>query len=1338
MKTTQKTLITLFLTLFLTIGLRAESEGHMTFSQINIENGLSSNIVQCIYQDREGLMWFGTNDGLSMYDTYKVTTWRNIPNDPYSIGNNSIYSIFEDRKNRMWVGTERGLYTYDKGSDTFKHEYPDTGIGSIHVRSITQDALGNIWISSLGDGVFRLNPENGDITNWKHDADSASGLASDYSPKVLADATGTIWCLTSGSNLYRFDRKEEAFLPIHICDTRTGETEKNAFSMCLDWEGNIWIGGWNSGIFHYDKEENTFTNYLSSHGNPTLKGRIHTIVEPEPGRLLIGSDQGLTDFNYNTGSHKTYSYGHPEDGGLSDDFVHDIFLDREGGLWIATYFGGVNYMNPNSYNFILKKCSQSPHKGRVISKFYENSDGRIWIGTDDGGLFLYDPKTGESRSIALDVSNPNLNIHALLKDDDHLWVGTYSNGLYRLDIRSGKVEHYPKFHNAETNSQSIYSLYKDPTGRLWIGSKTAIWSWSEERGFTCMKHLGFHNDIISIKGDTKGNIWFASISSGLLKYDPKTHELDRIQSSEGIAIPDEILSMDLHSDQIYLGTSGRGVIRYDVRAGKASTLQCESYNMLDMSIYNIISDENDIWLSTNEGLIRYNISSEKATKFGKSDGLRTDIFNSNSGIKTSGGLIYLGTNDGFNVFDPESIQINYTAPGTTFSECSFPNLRNGDHIVIHKGHDPFSIGFSALSFRSPQRNRYRYILEGAETVWQETTWSDNSVTFSNLKCGTYTFRVCSCNNDGIWGDPISATITVKAYWWNSRIAIIIYITLGVMLLMGIVTTFITYTFQKKKARAQKIKHVKEKTRIETELQFFTNLAHEIRTPVMLITAPANEISNIKGLPKKVQDNIALIKKSSDKLSGLTNEILNFRKCNSNMETATMPILQVTKQIVDEFMPLTTAEGITLKFSDSTDGTALAEIDAGAWNKILNNLITNAIKFTKDLIEVRSEIREGVLYISVYDNGTGIAPDELKKIFQAFWHYDKTAKRPAPGFGLGLSITSMLAHRMGMKLRVASEPDKYTEFTISVPLSESVATEEDIQEYLAQEKEKQNGHEEEGQIIPADDANMPKSKNAISILLVDDDDDLRLYLASTLSDKYRILTASDGDEALQMLKSGQMADLIISDIMMPKMNGTELCETLRKDINLSHIPIILLSSNSDMETMMLGAETGADLYIDKPVDVTYLKSQIRNLLERRRALWDSFSKRPFLALQTLADNENDENLIKMFSDIVLKNLSNQDLSVNDIASQLHMSRSILFKKIKDLTGMTPNNFIKTMRLRKAAELLIQGQHKIYEICWEVGFNTPSYFSKCFYQYFGMNPNEFVARNLRTPKEENEQD
>ena len=1304
----------------------------MSFSHITIENGLSSNTIQCIYQDSEGLMWFGTNDGLSVYDTYMIRTWRNIPGDPTSIGNNSIYSIFEDRDKTLWIGTERGLFTYNRRNSTFALAMEDTDLASAHIRSIAQDTTGNIWLATLGNGIFRIDSDTGRIRNWRHDILDSGSIGSDYCPKVLADAMGNVWCLTSGKYLYRHEHETDSFMPILIQDVIKGKTAKNAFTMCLDWEGDLWIGGWDSGIFHYDKESGIFTNHMTNSRGPLLKGRIHTLAEPEPGRLLIGSDAGLTDLSYDTGRFSTTSYGDASDNGLSDDFVHDIFLDREGGLWIATYFGGVNYMNPNSSSFILEKCSVGASKGRVISKFCENGDGKIWIGTDDGGVFLYDPAKKQSVQVAIDPDIPNLNIHALLKDGEYLWTGTYSNGLYRMEIRSGKVEHFPTFSEKDSINQSVYSLYKDQTGRLWIGTKTGIYVWNAEKGFTLMKRLGFHSDIIAICADTKGHIWFASISNGLFCYDPQSQELNAVYSSSGDKIPEEILSMCIHSDQIYLGTAGRGAVRHDISSGKTVRLESPTDNMANLSIFHLINDEDELWMSTNEGLLRYDLTSGKVSIFGRSDGLKTDVFNSNSGIRTADGYIYLGTNDGFNIFKPDNLQKNTTSPGTIFTRCSFPDLMDGDHIVIRKGHDPFTIGFSALSYRAPQKNRYRYMLEGHEDTWTETSWDCNTVSFSDLACGSYIFRVYSCNNDGIWGEPISAEITVKPYWYNCTAAIVIYIALGLLFLMGIATTFITYTMQKKKSRAEKIKYVKEKTRIETELQFFTNLAHEIRTPVMLINAPANEIAGMKDLPQKVQDNIALIKKSSDKLSSLTNEILNFRKSSSDMEISPKPIIQLTRQIADDFMPVTTAQGITLNFVDNTEGKAIADINTEAWNKIINNLLTNAIKFTKDLIEIRADIINDTLYIKVYDNGTGIPQHEIKKVFQAFWHYDKTARRPSPGFGLGLSITSMLAHKMGMKLNVTREVDKFTEFTIRIPLSGKEAAEE---EFMEETVVNESLSEVKPDTTQGDGMNM-KAKNIVTIMIVDDDDDLRLYLASILSESYKVLTASDGEEAMDMLKSGQLPDLIISDIMMPRLNGIELCNTIRKDINLCHIPIILLSANSDIEIRKQSAQNGSDIYIDKPVDIAYLKTQIMNLLERRQMLWDSFSKRPYLSLQNIAEDLADKDLIKRFNDIVTKNMSNPDLSVPDLAVQLGMSRSHMCRKIKDITGLSPSGYLKTVRLRKAAELLVQGNHQINEICWMVGFNTPSYFSKCFNQEFGINPTEFISRNRHDISDEKE--
>ncbi|MCM1176290.1 MAG: response regulator [Bacteroides sp.] len=1295
------------------------------FSYLNVENGLRSNSVECIFQDREGMMWFGTHDGLSMYDTYHIRTWRHDVNDANSLGNNCIYSIFEDTSGKIWVGTERGIYIMDRDSGKFLS--PSDCLADVHVHSIAEDKEGRIWIATLGDGVFCIGPGASDIFNWRHGlSDDSAGLNSDYSPSILVDAIGNVWCLTSGHYLYRFDEAMSDFVPIAIEDKERGVIEKNAFSMCLDWEGNLWIAGWDSGIFHYDTQTGLFTNYLYTAAGPVFKGRIHVIKELEPGKIYLGSDHGASVFEPKSGELETMSYGSSMYGGLSDDFVYDIFKDREGGLWIATYFGGVNYSNPNSSNFILRKCSSGSSRGRIISKFCEGMDRKIWIGTDDGGLFQYDPEEDRCRPVPVDSEVPNLNIHALLADSDYLWIGTYSNGLYRMDVHSGKVVHFRSF--VESNgvgAQSVYSLFKDQTGKVWIGTKSSIWYWAEDKGFQCVKELGYNSDVIDIRSDAMGNIYFASISSGLFRYTPSTQVFEKLAAeTDGLGIPDAILSFSVQHDCLLIGTSGNGLVRYDLKTGKVSSVPIPVRDMESMTVFHIINDDDNIWLSTTEGLLRYDTISGMKSFFGREDGLRTDIFSCNSGIKASDDRIYIGTNDGFNIFNPRLIHTNPIVPNTVFIDSPVQGLRDGGSIVLHKGHAPFAIGFAALSYRSPQKNQYRYMVEGLSDSWHELPWKDNHVTFAGLKCGTYHFKVCSCNNDALWGEPAVATIVVKPYWYNCTAAIVIYILSGILIFAVIVVMLRAYSIQKRSSKAVKLNFLKEKTRIETELRFFTNLAHEIKTPVMLINAPANEIASMADLPEKVRSNISLIKKSSDKLVGLTNEILNFRKCSNEMVLAPMQIVPLTRQAVEEFTMMTGNHGIDLKFIDNTDGKAVVNMNAEAWSKMMNNLLFNAVKFTKDLIEVTISVVDKRLVIRVYDNGIGIESSELKNIFGAFWHSGNSGRIQTPGFGLGLSITNMLAHKMGMELSVDSEVDKYTVFSISVPMEQGLPADSPV----------------EGMSEPAcsrscavvlNDRNMAKSlppQKSISIMIVDDDCDLRNYLESSLSDEYVTFSAGNGEEALRTLRSGRKADLIISDVMMPLMDGIELCHQLKKDMDFSHIPIVLLSANSDSEMKMLSVQNGSDAYVEKPVDIHYLKTLINSLVEKRRALYDTFSKRPFLALQGIMDKYNEDTFIKDFSNLVLKNISMTSLNIEYLASEMHVSRTVLFRKVKESTDMTPNNYIKALRLVKAAEYLTIGKYKINEICWMVGFNTPSYFSKCFYEHFGVYPKDYVSGSL----------
>ena len=747
----------------------------LKFRYYNEENGMPSNTINCIYQDKEGLIWFGTDDGLVQYDTYDLKTWRHDPNNPASIGCNNIYCIHEDNDGILWIGTDRGIFIYDKKKDSFKTPNMNRHFSELFIKSIASDKQGRLWISTLGNGVIMYDKGNESIKNWNTKSKSDEKICSDYVPKIITDPLGNIWCIAAGCWLYKYENKTGEFAKILIQDKETGITEKNAYSMCLDYSGDLWIAGWDNGIFHFDKESESFTNYLTQNGKAVIEGRIHTLTESEPGIVILGSDHGITFFNSAKNQYHTISYSKDNVRGLSDDFVHDIVKDREGGLWIATYFGGVNYANPHSSNFIFRTCTPDASSGRIISRFCEMQDGRILIGTDDGGLFIYDPHKDITKPILIDKDNAKLNIHALLAEDSVLWVGTYSNGLYKMNLETGTTEHFPRVSDTDENpnNDSVYSLYRDRNGIMWIGTKTGV-NILSPKGFSKVAQLGFNCDIIEIRGDSKGGIWFASVNNGLIKYEPKTQEIHI--KSNSINIPKQLLSMCISRDRIWIGTAGKGLFIYDIERDLSETVPIiingEEYT--DLTIYQIINNEENIWLTSNIGLIRYNVTSRKANLYTKEDGLYTNIFNNNSGIISSKGRIFLGTNGGFNIFSPSQIFNRVIIPPPT-------------HISQYKiDGNSLSVKFSALSYISPQKNRYRYILEDYDKEWQYLPYPKNNVSWTDLPAGRYTFKVQSCNDNEIWGDESVIPVRIEPRWWASGTSITAYILLIIAGVTGII------------------------------------------------------------------------------------------------------------------------------------------------------------------------------------------------------------------------------------------------------------------------------------------------------------------------------------------------------------------------------------------------------------------------------------------------------------------------------------------------------------------------------------------------------------------------
>ena len=1181
---------TAFIALFLAFCPFPASAQKHKFIHYGMENGMSSNTIFKILQDKDGLMWFGTNDGLTRFDGTTLKTWRNTPSDSRSLGNNSIYSLKEDRDGTLYIGTENGLYAFDKNEELFTEilttkslpEAEMNSLSNILVRSLDLDKKNRLWIATLGQGLLRYDIETGRLVRFSKGKDNKYGIDSDYITSVLCDERGRTWCTNASQNIYLYDDDKNMFSRIHIYDERAKAEGNAAFSLCEDYQGNIWIGGWGNGLFRYDKTSGSFTNYrlTSDNGSKLYTGRIHTVTEVEPGIISYGCDNGIVNFDTRTGRCENIRYEPNTNRSITDNFIYDIVKDQEGGIWVATYFGGVNYTNKSSSLFNFSMTDTTGKKGRVISKFCEDPGKKLWIGTDDGGLFLYDMASEICKEKIVDRNIPNLNIHALLKDGDGLWVGTYSKGLYYLDTKSGETKHWPKFNSDKDGTDaSVYALFKDINGRLWIGTKTGI-TIKEGDDFRETLDLGFNSDVIDIRGDIQGNIWIASISSGLMKYSPKTGTIGK-PSTKGV-IPDKILAIEIVRDIIWIGTAGNGLIRYDTNTGIITPISSKDILSSDQTVYNIISENDNLWVSSNSGLVRYNTQTQKAKLFGTGDGLSANALNYNSGVLTSDGVVFLGTNGGFNYFRPDEIPTNSIAPRLYLSDVDYSEseteargllaeARKTGQMHIRTGHKPLRLTFSVLSYIAPHKNRYKWKIDDGE--WNEYDYRGNEIILTGLKRGEHTILVSGCNNDGVWSAEIPTVVKVKPYFYNSTGAIIVYSIILLSLVLLFARILWVYQKERKANKAERIRRDRDRVRLETELELFTDIAKGIRTPVMLINGPVDEILAEKGLSDRARKNAAIIKNSSDKLHVITHEILDF--LHNSIESLRSDVGDVSMPMKGEYRNIA------------------AEIE-------------------------------------------------------------KTAKKSAADTVL-------------------------------------------------------------------QDTNTVKRRE-ISIMIIDPDAQMREFLSLALSRHYQdIHTEENAEKAKQTLDNGERIDLIISDAAV----GIDLCGELRNEERFCHIPVILLSSSDNLSLKVSGIGKGADIFLEKPVEIEYLITRINGILDKRKMIWDSFSKRPYAPLRSTVQGKGDEQFLQQISEIVSVRFTDMDFSVDDLAEQMHLSRSVLFERTKEACGMTPNNFIKEMRLRKAASLLAEQKYKVNEICYMVGFNTPSYFAKCFFRQFGVLPKDFVG-------------
>lgn len=1289
------------------------------FRHYNIENGVSSNNISTLFQDQKGYIWIGTENGLNRFDGNQFTLYQK--NNPlYSnFHANSINTICETTDKELWLGTDNGVFIYNQVKDTFtpfvKQTSDKTSITS-WITHIIQDKAGNIWIATHKQGIFLFNTQTDKLTQFEIPQND------NIVTRILNDEQNNIW-LSGPYQLCKLNKVNNTFETYAI-----EEKTESIYSMAL-WEdssNHIWIGTWDKGLWKLDPRTKQVEKYLTGEEGKGIL-HIHSILEYSPELLLIGSDDGLTIFNPVTHESFLYdNYGDNENS-LSDKFIYPILKDREGGVWIGTYYNGINYLPPYCGQFNgYSESSDIPYfNSRIISRFCEGENGNIWIASDDSGLSCFNPSTMQFLDFNGREKLNKHNLHALCMVDKDLWIGTYGDGIQILNTQTGVIKSYSTSDGLDENN--VYSIFKDSQGQIWTGSMNGICQYdAPKQRFTPIKYL--EALVIEIAEDAKGNLWIATQGKGLFRYSPqKNKEWKKYGLEKGfnsLTVNHLCINKD---NEIWAATS-EGLYLYNPLK---DVFIYQPLRHPNECINAILEGEDCLWLTTAKGLVKYTPATQETQIFTKSDGLQSEAFIMASALKTRNGEFYIGSINGFNTFYPHQLKLNTQKPNVVLTSLEIFNQKidtqkDGtlpeaiDHLKeIHLSYkdNVITLNYAALSYCTPQKNQYAYMLEGFDKGWNYVG-SQHSTTYTNLPAGTYTFRVKASNNDNIWNEEgTSIRIIVHPPFYLSLPFKIGYVLLF-LLALGLLLRYVIRRSEKKHAKAiDELNNKKEIEIHEAKINFFTMIAHEIRTPVSLIIGPLEKIMQSTHIPTNERQELEIIDRNSQRLLYLVNQLLDFRKVEQKeirMKFSSQSIKELMQAVCERFSPTLQQNGVSFSVT-YPDEHFHADVDKEALTKVLSNLLTNANKYTQSRIEVRFQEHpeKQTFSIEVQDNGKGMSEEELTKIFKPFYQ----ASENKPGTGIGLSIVKGIVEAHHGQVNVTSQPGHGSSFMITLPQKQ--------ENLSAEEEENQAGNPLPENIIPEQNATAAMSQKVLPIMLiVDDNEDMLNFLSSHFQTSYTIVTAVDGVDALNKLKEQEVA-LIISDWMMPNMNGIDLCKAVRNNQLTSHIPFILLTAKTDTEAKITSMNCGADAYIEKPFSLQYLEACIKNLLELRLQLRQKFSQMPTVSINSIAANQNDKVFLEKMNHLIEENLNNEELSVDFLAEKLCISRSGLFVKIKGLANTTPNEMIQIIRLKKAASLLLENQYRINEVSYMVGFNNPSYFSKCFQKQFGMKPGEYIA-------------
>ena len=1366
------------------------------FDHLSVEDGLSNNIVYEIIQDKNGFLWIATDDGLNRFDGYEFKIFRNDPENKNSLSDNSIWAIEEDHSGNIWIGTKNGwLNSYNLDSEKFKSWKMETDVLKENaITYIYEDSKGFIWVGTYRSGLYRLDPSNDKINHWSFDQNDDSSICNNYISSILEDKNGYIWISTyNGLNKFNPKSSSNNFTRyFHLPDN------SNSISNSLVWyltqsesdPNVIWIGTAN-GLTKLKVDEEIFTQIeIPNPDNLQFGTAVASVVEEktngEENILWIDSYAGLIRLNIKNGNAQRFINNKFDPNSIISNQIHHMFRDSSNVLWLATEKGLSHFsLKRAKFNYLFSDSFKINNPALIRKKNIKaitvTPDKRIWFGTDEG-LFYSEKSTGTLEIKKL-INSEKLNVWSFANSKDELWIGTYGSGLFHLDLKTNLLRAVPNYEKRSRSQALNYikSLCVDENNNIWIGywgiglarfdpSNKNYESWFHEK--SDKNSLSF-DDVWAIHQDKKGRIWIGTDGGGLnLAYRQAglfdetnggkfycwtagESEKDNL-SSRGIYSICEASVKDNASDVtiLWIGTNN-GLNKFVVENKNDENefppkVQIKYYTtkdgLADNAIKSIVEDENgNLWLGTGSGISFYDIEKNQFTNFTKSDGVVGSNFNFSSCSKNEDGMIFMGSSDGLNYFNPKIIKPSDFMPPLLITDFQIFNksvavnqnsilnssLLNTKEITLSYKQNVFSFQFAALEFISPQKIQYAYKMDGFDKDWVQSG-SRRFVTYTNLNPGEYIFKVKSTNSDGIWNNNTSELkVIITPPWWQTTWAIGIYILIFLLGIWGIVKfqNYRTRLQHELKLQEFESQHLREIESMKS--RFFANLSHEFRTPLTLIKGPLEQL--ISG---RIKDNhldyYKMLLRNTEKLQNLIDQLLEL----SQLESDTIPLnkkkhdlVGLLKGLTYSFITLAEQKSIKLNFNSSVEK-LYSNLDRDKTEKIVNNLLSNAFKFTNSGGEVSVELllennnEKDTAIIKVTDTGIGIPKEFQSEIFNRFYRVEKNSNETYSGSGIGLALVKELVTLHNWDISVESEVNKGTTFTIKLPVETSEITDRAIKPEYGQESYDKKINE----MSEIDNNLMPTERTKSIILFVEDSPDVRTYLFDLLKSDYEVLLAENAERGIEIALQ-EAPELIVSDIMMQGMDGIEFCKRLKTDWQTSHIPVILLTAKATTESKLEGLETGADDYLTKPFSFEELSVRIKNLIAQRKLLWEKFSKEINIKPDTLSNNSVDNEFMKKVLELIEMNLHNKDFNTEKFAEELFVSRRQLHRKIVAITGQAPGEFIRTFRLKRAAALLIEHKLNVTQIAYEVGFESPAQFTRAFKKHFQCLPSEFNQRTAQ---------